>query len=95
MSPRQFFRSNIHNKYNIYYYGFIFCEMLNLLVSVAALFITNRFLNGRFLGYGFLVWRYYSLPPEEQQMQSVVNPMCFTFPRIASCTYHRSVFKKK
>lgn len=22
-------------------------------------------------------------------MKSVTNPMCYTFPRIASCTYHR------
>ena len=31
---------------------------------------------------GFKVWQYYLLPPEEQQMPGVINPMCYTFPRI-------------
>ena len=54
----EFFRANIHNKYNIYYYGFIFCELLNFLCAVMALFITDSFLNNRFLGYGFQVHYY-------------------------------------
>ncbi len=51
----QFFRANIHNKYNIYYYGFIFCEILNISMAVVAVFLTHRFLNYHFLGYGFKV----------------------------------------
>ena len=54
----QFFRHNIHNKYNIYYFGFIFCEFLNLVVTVICFFATNRFLANRWLGYGFKVWHY-------------------------------------
>ena len=53
------------------------------------MFITNRFLNNRFLGYGFRVWHYYQLPAEEQRMSSTTNPMCYTFPRIAACNYYR------
>merc|ERR1711902_275372 len=57
----KFFKDNIHNKYNIYYFGFLF--------------------------YGFRVWTYYSIPHEE--MQTRQNPMCYVFPRIVSCDYHR------
>ena len=85
----QFFRCNIHNKYNIYYYGFIFCEILNLLVTVIAYFLTNRFLAGRYLDYGIRVFQYYQFPPEEKERTGVQNPMCYTFPRIASCDWHR------
>ena len=82
----QFFRHNIHNKYNIYYFGFIFCEFLNLVVTVLCFFATNRFLANRWLGYGFKVWHYYQLPLEEQEMKMAgkyihTNPMCYTFPR--------------
>ena len=56
---------------------------------VIAYFLTNSFLNGRFLFYGFKTWLYYKLPPEEQRMSNQVNPMCKTFPRIAACDYYR------
>jgi hypothetical protein len=29
------------------------------------------------------------MPPEEQRMSAITNPMCYTFPRIAACDYHR------
>ena len=29
------------------------------------------------------------MPPEEQRMSMITNPMCYTFPRIAACDYHR------
>ena len=82
----QFFKDNIHNKYNIYYFGFIFCEFLNLVVTVLCFFATNRFLANRWMGYGFKVWHYYQLPLEEQEMKMAgkyihTNPMCYTFPR--------------
>ena len=85
----QFFTDNIHNKYNIYYFGFICCEMLNTLIVIIAYFLTDRFLNYEFAFYGFKTWLYYKLPPEEQRMSTVTNPMCKTFPRIAACDYHR------
>ena len=63
--------------------------MLNTIIVIIAYGITHVFLNYRFLGYGFKTWLYYRLPPEEQMMSNRVNPMCETFPRIASCDYHR------
>jgi len=83
----KFFKDNIHNKYNIYYFGFIFCEFLNFLVVCISMYFTHRFLEYRFLFYGFRVWTYYSIPHEE--MQTRQNPMCYVFPRIVSCDYHR------
>ncbi len=80
----KFFTDNIHNKYNIYYFGFIVCEMLNTVMAIIAYFLTNRFLNHEFLFYGFETWLYYKLPPEEQRLSVNTNPMCRTFPR---CTY--------
>jgi len=85
----QFFCRNIHNKYNIYFCGFVFCELLNLVIVAVQFVITHRFLHYRFLTYGFQVWQYYLLPPEEQRMPGVKNPMCNAFPRIANCDYWR------
>ena len=85
----QFFTENIHNKYNIYYFGFIICEMLNTIMVIIAYFLTNRFLNMEYLWYGFQTWQYYRLPPEEQRLSINTNPMCKTFPRIAACDYYR------
>jgi len=85
----QFFCRNIHNKYNIYFCGFVFCELLNLVIVIIQFVITHRFLHYRFLTYGFQVWQYYLLPPEEQRMPGVKNPMCNAFPRIANCDYWR------
>jgi len=83
----KFFLQNIKNKYNVYFYGFILCEFLNVLVATSVLFLTNKFLNHRFLLYGLKVSSYYRLPEEEQRLQK--NPMCEVFPRIASCNYWR------
>lgn len=85
----QFFCKNIHNKYNIYFCGFIFCEVLNLLIVIFHFGLTHHFLHYRYIAYGFDVWQYYQLPEEEQRMPGQKNPMCNTFPRIASCDYWR------
>jgi len=85
----QFFCRNIHNKYNIYFCGFAFCEFLNFAIVGCNFFLTHRFLHYRFLDYGYQVWQYYLLPPEEQRMPGVKNPMCSAFPRVAFCDYWR------
>ena len=76
---------------------------LPLLGNVSKL--AARFLNYSFLGYGYGVWRYYSLPHEERRSQAFCalvvnspnprfldfNPMCEVFPRVASCDYKRLI----
>jgi len=82
-----FFSKNIHNKYNVYFFGFIGCEIMNLFIVLLQFVMTNTFLHYRFYGYGPKVLSYYRLPEEEQKEHK--NPMCDTFPRIASCNYWR------
>jgi len=76
-------------RYNIYFCGFAFCEFLNFAIVGCNFFLTHRFLHYRFLDYGYQVWQYYLLPPEEQRMPGVKNPMCSAFPRVAFCDYWR------
>ena len=75
-----FFSKNIHNKYNIYFWGFISMESLNWVIVLIQFGLTNVFLHYRFSGYGLDVLSYYRLPEEEQK--ETKNPMCSTFPRI-------------
>jgi len=82
-----FFAKNIHNKYNVYFFGFIGCEVMNLFIVLVQFGFTDTFLHHRFIGYGPKVFSYYRLPEEEQREHK--NPMCDTFPRIASCNYWR------
>merc|ERR1719422_1534209 len=82
-----FFSKNIHNKYNIYFWGFISMETLNWLIVLIQFGLSNVFLHHRFSAYGLNVLTYYRLPEEEQR--EMKNPMCETFPRIASCDYWR------
>ena len=49
--------------------------------------LIDMILHCRFSSYGVDVLNYYRLPEEEQREQK--NPMCDTFPRIASCDYWR------
>lgn len=85
----RYFNKRVSNKYAVYFGAFMFCEILNLFVVITHFYITDRFLNNRYLSFGWDLWQYYSLPVDEQQVQWVVNPMCRTFPRVASCNYFR------
>ena len=83
-----FLQEHLHNKYTSYAFAFFCCEVGNLAVVISQIFFTNKFLNYSFLFYGFRVWNYYSMPPEERELLQF-NPMCETFPRLASCDYYR------
>jgi len=82
------FQEHLHNKYNAYAAGFFCCEVGNLVVVLSQIFVTNKFLNHQFLAYGFRIFKFYSVPEEERD-RGHLNPMCETFPRIASCDYMR------
>eukprot|EP00092_Neocalanus_flemingeri_P004139 GFUD01004453.1.p1 GENE.GFUD01004453.1~~GFUD01004453.1.p1 ORF type:complete len:480 (-),score=121.93 GFUD01004453.1:122-1561(-) len=83
------FNLQLRNKYDRYFYGFLGCEVLNIVIVISQLFLTNRFLGGNFLTYGSDVYQYYSLPAEETTLENIHNPMCEAFPRVASCTYYQ------
>jgi len=84
-----YYQHHVKNRYNVYFFGFIVCELMNLLAVAIFFLLTDRFLNFRFLDYGWKVMDYFRLPPEEQMVPWIKNPMCRTFPRIASCNYFR------
>jgi hypothetical protein len=48
----KFFCRNVHNKYSIYFFGFIGCEVLNVLIVLIQFSLTNVFLHRRYLSYG-------------------------------------------
>ena len=75
-------------QYNIYFFGFIACEILNTIVVILIFGLTHAFLNYRFLTYGLKTWHFFKSPEEERILNKLPNPMCETFPRIASCNYH-------
>ncbi|XP_059095142.1 innexin inx2-like isoform X1 [Tigriopus californicus] len=83
------FQEHIHNKFNRYAFGFFACEFMNLVIAVMSIYSTHKFLNGQFLTYGLLVYRYYSLPPEERELTSTYDPMCELFPKQVGCYYSR------
>jgi len=80
---------HVHNKFNKYAFCFFFCELLNILISISQVFVTNAFLNYQFLDYGYLVYQHYRLPPEERQLPTSLNPMCEVFPKVGVCNYQR------
>jgi len=80
---------HVHNKFNKYAFCFFFCELLNILISISQVFVTNAFLNYQFIDYGYLVYQHYRLPPEERQLATALNPMCEVFPKVAVCNYQR------
>ena len=79
------FQEHLHNKYNAYAAWFLCCEQLNFTVVVSQWFITDKFLKNQFITYGPKVIQFYNTPVEEQDS----NPMCDSFPRVASCKYVR------
>ena len=61
-------------RYTNYFIGFIFCEFLNFAIVVGHFFLTDLFLNRRYLAFGFDIIEFYSL---SYQKQRVCLPTCF------------------
>jgi len=84
-----YFRKRLSNKYTNYFIGFIFCEFLNWAIVVSHFFLTDLFLNRRYLDFGFKIIEYYSLSFHKQRESWNIDPLCHVFPRVASCNYYR------
>ena len=60
---------------------------------VVIYFLTDRFLNGKFLDYGYKAIIFFRYKPDEIRMEAelfdniIKNPLCDTFPRVASCDF--------
>jgi len=83
------FQEQIHNKFNSYAFGFFGCELLNCCFSILSVYLTHKFLLNQYLEYGVQVYKYYSVIPEERVRQSMTDPSCELFPKMAACHYHR------
>jgi len=69
-----YFRKRLSNKYTNYFIGFIFCEFLNWAIVVSHFFLTDLFLNRRYLDFGFKIIEYYSLSFHKQRVCLISDP---------------------
>jgi len=80
-----FFINSLHHN-NGYFLTFVFCEILNMIVIVANIYLTDFFLEGRFMKYGTQVVNY--LGHDRVARLDKPNPLCTVFPTVTSCTFH-------
>lgn len=78
-----FFKMNLshNNKYAMYY---ILCEVLNFVIVVANIFLTDAFLGYEFSKYGHQVINFVADDPENR-----VDPMNKVFPKVAKCDFQK------
>ncbi|XP_037092295.1 innexin inx2-like [Pollicipes pollicipes] len=62
-----------------YFVRFVVCDALNVANVVSAIFLIDRFLNGKFLDFGIISVRYLRHAGEE------VSPFTSTFPKLTKC----------
>jgi len=80
-----YFQSILHHN-NGYFLTFLVCEVLNLIIVVGNIYLTDFFLGGRFMKYGSQVLKY--LSHDQVARSDLPNPMCTVFPTVTSCTFH-------
>jgi type III secretory pathway component EscS len=80
----EYFKSCMY--YNHFYSGYyIFCEILNLIIVISTIFITDSFLGNEFTTYGTEVISFVnSVDPENR-----VDPMDRVFPKITKCDFRK------
>ena len=64
----------------IFILSFVWEDPIRLLITITIIIITIIIIAV----INLQVWQYYLLPPEEQRMPGVKNPMCNAFPRIGT-----------
>lgn len=69
--------------HSTYAFGYIFCEMMNVINIIANIYVTNKFIGDYFLAYGFEVFKYY------QNDRNHIDPMEVTFPRLTKCDFYK------
>ena len=67
-----------------YFWRFIACEILNVVVVLFQLWFTDNFLGGMFLGFAGTLAEAANLDPEDR-----FDPMALVFPKVAKCTFRR------
>lgn len=77
---RQAFLNRIHiNRPWAYYLAL--CEVLNLINVIAQIYITNKFLNGQFIGIGDRAL--------EHTKTGDMTPLDMIFPKVTKCTFYK------
>ena len=78
-----YFVVNLHTQ-NYYAFRFFFCEVLNFVNVVGQFFFMDYLFDGEFGTYGFDVFRFVGMPPEDSN-----DPMSRVFPKMAKCTVYK------
>ena len=72
---------------------FFVCEVLNLLMLLLQIYLTNKFLNGAFMLYGHKALRYVEMnvpwaagPVTDEEYS---NPQEQIFPKVTTCTFRK------
>lgn len=66
-----------------YFMAFLVYEVLGAAVAVGNLFLTNRFLEGKFFYFGIGVSKYLT-----SSVTDVNNPLNEVFPKVGTCPKH-------
>ncbi|KAL4107649.1 hypothetical protein QTP88_017962 [Uroleucon formosanum] len=77
----QYFIESFHT-HSTYAFGYILCEIMNILNIGVNIYITHKFLGESFLTYGIEVLKYYQHP-------NYFNPMEDIFPRLTKCNFFK------
>ena len=80
-----------------YFYTFIACEMLNIVIAIISFVLTDVFLSGRFFNYGSNVISYDSVIKHDSgidELNCKQHPMSSLFPTVVNCEYSFSGVNK-
>jgi len=69
--------------HSTYAFGYILCEIINMINISCNIYITNKFLGESFLTYGIEVFNYFRNPGYR------LNPMEVVFPRLTKCNFFK------
>ena len=70
--------------HNVWYFKFIFCEILYFANVIGNLYLTNVFFGGQFFSYGTNLLDVINEDPEIRD-----DPMSVIFPKVTKCTFHK------
>jgi len=82
----KYFKSIYHHN-SWYFASYVFCEFLNFSLLGVQFLLTDKFLNNKFMWYGWNVAQYYTYPLKDRHDKELglKNPMCTVFPTVTSC----------
>ena len=92
MKTAQKFNKLSETQNKLYFAGFVTCELMNIGVALVNFIVIDKFMNGKFLWYGYHVIQYLLNNEEDDYgdyggSSATVNPMCASFPTLVNCEY--------